>query len=647
MTVKSRRVNVKAILADPDLRRKLMVPVVQATQAREGIDTTTEQADRAYHVVTETEKTAFFSLGSFRAARGNPERREEVFVRSLNETTSGVRFDVARRDFGAIEGAPLAFRRVGLVGHIFRECHPLDSFHGRARRGAYTGNDPKYVHCWWEDALNRRSGTGWTWEKFAKGGDFARFYADVDLIVHWDPIRRTFADFHGRKGREIERPESLDDFFRPGLTWPLAASTFNMRLMPSGCVFGHKGPAVFPLDDSLTYYLLGILNSGMAEYLMGGLTSREEMGARWEVGVVKRLPVPLPQPVVKERIGGCAATIHDAKAAWDEGNETSTRFVVPWLLRDQTGALSGQALPSRLGHLASSEASEESRIQLLYSELNDDVYRLYGIPDSTRKIIDETLGERPPELIWPQMGRKTVEQKRMEHVWRLLSYCVKRVVEADDDGIVPFAWSSREPSLIERVRLELHGHFPDQDPNQLEVDIANELKRKVKGYRACSGIEDWLENAFFVYHCDLYKKRPIFWHLASAQGTSPFAFGVLVHYHRFDKNRMAKLRAGYLRDAIEEFRREAGQADKAGRPEDRVEWQARLEETQALDKRLQWVHEGVHEGTEGGARDFRILTPWKESAVRPKGWDPDLDDGVKVNIEPFEKAGVLRKGKVT
>jgi hypothetical protein len=44
-----KRVNVKAILADPDLRRKLMVSTIQATQAREGIDTTEAQANRAYY----------------------------------------------------------------------------------------------------------------------------------------------------------------------------------------------------------------------------------------------------------------------------------------------------------------------------------------------------------------------------------------------------------------------------------------------------------------------------------------------------------------------------------------------------------------------------------------------------------------------
>jgi len=105
---------------------------------------------------------------------------------------------------------------------------------------------------------------------------------------------------------------------------------------------------------------------------------------------------------------------------------------------------------------------------------------------------------------------------------------------------------------------------------------------------------------------------------------------------------MAKLRASYVRDTIEELRRDAGLADKAGRADDRVELQAKVEEAQALDKKLQQIQEGHHEGPEGGDRDFRILTPWKELGARPRGWTPDLDDGVKVNIAPLNRAGVLR-----
>jgi hypothetical protein len=73
-----------------------------------------------------------------------------------------------------------------------------------------------------------------------------------------------------------------------------------------------------------------------------------------------------------------------------------------------------------------------------------------------------------------------------------------------------------------------------------------------------------------------------------------------------------------------------------------LEWQAKVEETEELDRRLQRIMEGFHQGGE----DFRILTPWKAEGERPEGWDPDINDGVKVNIEPLQRAGVLRISEV-
>ena len=50
----SRRSLLQAILRDPAKRRALMVSVIIATQAREGIETTQEQAERAYDAVQRT-----------------------------------------------------------------------------------------------------------------------------------------------------------------------------------------------------------------------------------------------------------------------------------------------------------------------------------------------------------------------------------------------------------------------------------------------------------------------------------------------------------------------------------------------------------------------------------------------------------------
>ncbi len=628
----SNRVNVKAILADADLRRKLMVSTIQATQAREGIETTLEQADRAYYVVNEGERSTFFDLVRF-SGRGVEDRRHVGFVNALGHGRDPNRRDVARRDFEGIEGAPIAFARVGLVAHAFREHPALEPTWGIARQGKATGDDPRWVRQWWEV-----KGLA-SWVPFAKGGEFCRFYDDVDLVLDWNPEHREALKASGN-GLPSE-----DLYFKPGLTWPRAASVFNVRILPKGCVFADKGPVVFPSDMERIWYLAGVLNSDLVLGFAKTLTSRENMGGRWEVGVVKRFPIPAENQKAQVLIGEIARSSYNEKKGWDRGNETSTGFRAPWLLER---AFSGEAsiIPRSLDGIVEYECKIDASLQNAYHQLNEEVFRLYGVPSGAENLICETLGDRPREMLWPQMAGKSADQKRMEHVWRLLSYAVKRVLEADDDGIVPFNAVNGEARLVERVRQELATLFPDRDANQVEVEIANELSKVVKGYRKCASLDDWLDNVFFEYHEGLYKNRPIFWHIASAQGTSRFAFGALVHYHRFDKNRMAKLRASYLRDAIEAFRREAGLADKAGRSDDRLEWQAKVEEAQALDRKLQLIQEGHHEGSDGGERDYRILTPWKLPEERPRGWDPELDDGVKVNIEPLQKAGVLRILKV-
>lgn len=635
---KSKRINLKKILADAELRRKLMVSTIQATQAREGIDTTEEQADRAYYVVTEGEKAAFFDLMPYQAKKKvESDKRHEMFVQTLNENAAGIRFDVPRRDFSAIEGSPLAYQRVGLVSHIFRENSPLDPGWTTTVQGLATAADPQFLRHWWEVPTDK-IGKGKTWVPFAKGGEFCRFYADIYLVVNW-------SDSSIKRMKKIGRVQNVDYYFRAGLTWPLAGGNFNIRWMPEGCIFGYKVPAVFAKEEGSEAFLCSVLNSSLAEYIMKGLVSRQSMGARWEVGVVKRLPIPQPTSRQREIIGGHAAKIHDHKFSWDNGNEISTHFQALWLIREDI-IDSGTRLPERLDRLAKFESSTDTRMQNLYSEINNEVFRLYAIPDKTIALIEKNLGQRPPEVIWPQMEGKTVEQKRMEHVWRLLSYVVKRVVESDEDGIVPLTAINGEPSLIDLVRKVLAELFPSHDINRIEVEIANELKRKVKGYRAVNSIEQWLEDVYFDFHSSLYKKRPIFWHIAGSQGRSMAAFSALVHYHKFDKDRMAKLRSFYLRQAIQMFRREAGLASQEGRSEDRQEWQAKLEETEALDQKLQWVQEGFFEGEESGDRDFRIRTPWKTAGQRPRGWDPDLDDGVAVNLAPLQRASVLRLAKV-
>ena len=103
---------------------------------------------------------------------------------------------------------------------------------------------------------------------------------------------------------------------------------------------------------------------------------------------------------------------------------------------------------------------------------------------------------------------------------------MKRVVEGDEDGFPILLVASQVP-LVDRVIAELGKLIPGRDINDVEVEIVNELKRKVKGYDRVESIREWLENVYFDFHASLYKSRPIFWDISSKQGKGPAAFSVL------------------------------------------------------------------------------------------------------------------------
>jgi hypothetical protein len=361
----------------------------------------------------------------------------------------------------------------------------------------------------------------------------------------------------------------------------------------------------------------------------------------WEVGAVKKVPIPKASAAAQRTTASIARQLHDKKATWDTGNEVCTRFERPWVLQPSVNGDS-TTLAAALDAVLASECARDAELVETYSLLNDAVYRLYGISDAIRAKIETAIGERPPELVWPQMEGHDADQKRREHVDRLLCFLVKGVVEADNDGLVSLQRVAQEPPLLDRVRHELAAAFPRQDPTSLETELVNELKRKVKGYRRAESLADWLHSVFFETHNALYQQRPLLWHLASSQDRAEAGYAVIVHSHRFGRDELAKLRGVHIRDRLAALRREAAQAGQDGKEDERLDLIALVEEVEAFDSKLKLLQEGAHTGSEGGDSDFRILSPWKKPAERPQGWNPDLDDGIKVNLAPLARTGLLR-----
>ena len=201
---------------------------------------------------------------------------------------------------------------------------------------------------------------------------------------------------------------------------------------------------------------------------------------------------------------------------------------------------------------------------------------------------------------------------------------------ADDDGVIPLVPMRGEPAAEGRVRDLLRASFGSDWSSAKEATLLAAAAIANGEKSPPANLDDWLKNRFFAEHCALFHHRPFVWHIWD--GRKKDGFGVLVHYHRLaapngeGRRLLEKITHGYLGDWIARQRDEM-KANKAGAD-------ARLAAALDLQKKLEAIL--------AGEPPFDIFIRWKPLHEQPIGWEPDINDGVRMNIRPFIESGVLR-----
>jgi hypothetical protein len=189
--------------------------------------------------------------------------------------------------------------------------------------------------------------------------------------------------------------------------------------------------------------------------------------------------------------------------------------------------------------------------------------------------------------------------------------------QADDDGIVCLPPVSGEPPGVERLQRLLAGAFKDQWSPAKAKELLEQAGSK-------KGLGDWLRDEFFKQHCAVFSNRPFIWHIWDGQRDG---FSAVVNYHRLNRKLLEKLTYTYLgQDWVE--RQRAGVRNEVPGSE------ARLAAALSLQGKLEAILTGD--------KPLDIYVRWKALHEQPIGWEPDLNDGVRLNIRPFVLAGVLR-----
>lgn len=248
-------------------------------------------------------------------------------------------------------------------------------------------------------------------------------------------------------------------------------------------------------------------------------------------------------------------------------------------------------------------------------------------------------------------------------ILRLLGHRWPKQIEADEpipdwadtDGIIPIIGGAGESTLLERVRERIVGDGED-------VTTFEGYCKEVLGV----SLEQWLASEFFKHHISQFKKRPVAWQLSSSPvsrgrgGKKQPAFSCLIYCQKVDNDILQKVSTQYVRTLITSYEIELRSLETRG--ELTPEQETRRMQLEAWSVELEEFCKKLESTAEIGfvspllstliigepldlwtSRDGIVPPPGTQESflLQEQRYDPDINDGVRVNIAPLQKAGVL------
>jgi len=600
---------------------------------------------------------SFIDLNQFYGAENQPIR----LLEAINNHDCGWFHAACSNDFLKIPGNPIAYWISEKARGLFEECLPVGRV-ANAKQGLITGDNDQFLRFWNEiefrniglefKSRNDASETNKRWFPHHKGGAFRKWYGNHEYVVDWENDGEKIRNFFDENGKLRSRPQNLDYYFKPAVTWTsLTVASFNARLCHGGFIYDAKGPMVSPIDQQYLFALAGLLNCCVTNYLLKLLAPTMD----YNQGPVSKLPWPNN---IEQKISSINDTVKlleiRAKSDWDS-YETSWDFAsLPLLHSDYRQTTLKVAYQKLYAHwqemtLEMQRLEEENnRIFIdaygLQDELTPEVplkeitltcnpnYR-YGNDKSEGELevllLTDTMKEFISYAVGCMFGRYALEKPGLilanqgETIEDYLKQIQQPSFPADNDNVIPMLdgdWFTDD--ISERFRKFLRVTFGEE---HYEANLTFIEKALGKNGKA-RDIRDYFLKDFYPDHVKRYKKRPIYWLFSSPKGS----FNALIYMHRYRPDTVSVVLNDYLREFRTKLtsRKNHLEAVSISASASQSEKTKALKEIEKLNKMITEMEEYERE----------VLYPLATEQV-----EIDLDDGVKVN---YPKLGAALK-KIT
>jgi type II restriction/modification system DNA methylase subunit YeeA len=517
----------------------------------------------------------FVKLTDFRGAELQPIKTLEA----INDPDCKWLFEAKPDDFRLIPNKPIAFWVPPATIKSFVDNENLGSI-AEAKQGLITGDNDRFLRLWHEVSYGNSSvasssradaqQSSKTWFPFQKGGEYRKWYGNHHYFVNWKDDGKSIRSFFDHNGKLRSRPQSLDYYFKAGVTWTsVTISTFNCRFSPGGFIYSEPGPILYAEDSSLTLELCAFLNSKPADHLLQLVAP----AMHYNQGHISCLPNPKISNEDRAKVlANAKILIRQAKVDWDsyERSWDFSKNPVIALAAEGFSTLSAAyiAWQDDIKNVVSTAAVLEEGINSIYIDaLNLDAALTSEVPydrvsltvnpeyrydaeldDLGRQLRfrGDTASEVVSYAIGCMMGRYSLDEPGLIYAHAgNIGFDASRysTFPADADGVVPLTderWFADDAAS--RVREFLLAVWGAETLEENMAWLAESLGTKASE-TPDETIRRYLADKFFKDHLQTYKKRPIYWLFSSGkQG----AFRALVYLHRYTEGTLARLRAEYV-----------------------------------------------------------------------------------------------------
>ena len=584
-------------------------------------------------------------------------------VRLSLKLSSQLTYRAYQATFKSLPGSPISYWVTDGIRTKFHELPSLEESVADVRVGVQTGNDFRFIRCWWEVSpremgLKKADTEGdCRWMSLTKGGRYSPYYSDIHLVGNWNKDGEEIKNYVDDSGKLRSRPQNTEYYFRAGLSWVYRTHRFSPYILPSGVLISVRGSGIFFREVSpLLGLAIGV--SQAADFFIK-LSMGRGGHPQFDMGDIKLLPWPV-KGKSHAKLEGLALKAYEILRSFDCFDETTRIFQLPALLASQRH----NKLVVISSQINENRATKSQEFVSVQHEIDAEVFNLYGLEQSDQDVIQNSLAET--RTIENSEDEESVADGLLNRIFDLISWCIGTYFGRWDIrfGLSPETLSKLQgpfdplprctPGMLQDQRGLPATNTPLDYPIEIDWDgilvdepaHPDDIVRRVQqvlaiiwGERAAAieqeacailGVKELRgyfrkvgKGGFWDDHVKRYsksrRKAPIYWLLQSSKGN----YALWLYYHRLDKDIYYKALVNYVEPKLRLEENKLSQLLAH-----RATFGTGGKEAKQLEKEIARQEAFLSE-----LRDFHD----KLRAVAHLNLTPDLNDGVILNIAPLRE----------